>query len=146
MHELKWYIAAVVIEICVAGDPRNVVHTNYYLVRAATLEEAYDRAEALGRAEERQWQNPEGAEVCARFWGIHDIQVFGDDFEDGVELFYEERIGVPQAEINSLLLNREVLGEENLNEWLESEFTKSPNYLDAEVAKELMEGFGKKRS
>ena len=44
MSESKWFIAALVIEIRVTGDPRNVVHTNYHLIEAMTPEEAFDRA------------------------------------------------------------------------------------------------------
>jgi hypothetical protein len=49
----KWYLADIVEEIRVAGDWRNVVHTNLILVRADSPDEAYEKAMALGNREIR---------------------------------------------------------------------------------------------
>jgi hypothetical protein len=48
----KWYLAEIVEQITVEGDPRSVVHTNLVLVRADSPEEAYQRAIELGAAGE----------------------------------------------------------------------------------------------
>lgn len=45
----KWYVAELVEEITVVGEPLNVVHKNLVLVRAGSPQEAYDKALALGR-------------------------------------------------------------------------------------------------
>ena len=49
-EDAKWYLADLVEEITVEGDPRNVVHTNMTLVRADSPEEAYQKAVQLGTA------------------------------------------------------------------------------------------------
>lgn len=46
----QWYVADIIIEIVVQRDPRNVVHINTVLVRAANDEEAYLKAIELGRS------------------------------------------------------------------------------------------------
>lgn len=44
----KWYLADIVQQITVEGDPRSVVHTNLVFVRADSPEEAYEKALELG--------------------------------------------------------------------------------------------------
>ncbi|WP_127081917.1 DUF4288 domain-containing protein [Dulcicalothrix desertica] len=42
----------------VEENPRNVVHVNIVLVRADSPEEAFDKAEELGRENEHTYLNP----------------------------------------------------------------------------------------
>jgi hypothetical protein len=49
----KWYVAEIVAQIAVEADPRSVVHTNMVLVRAGSPEEAYAKANGLGKSQER---------------------------------------------------------------------------------------------
>ena len=46
----KWYLAELVEEITISGDPRNVVHTNLVLVRADSAAEAYEKSLAEMKA------------------------------------------------------------------------------------------------
>ena len=39
--DAKWYLAEIVEQISVEGDPRSVIHTNLVLVRADSPDEAY---------------------------------------------------------------------------------------------------------
>jgi hypothetical protein len=66
----QWYLADIVIEITVEGDPRNVVHTNLTLIRADSPEEAFGKANEWGRAGEQTYLNPAGARVVFRFRGL----------------------------------------------------------------------------
>jgi len=54
----KWYLAALIKEIVVEGDSRNVVHKNLVLVRADSPEQAYQNALDLGKQSEICYENP----------------------------------------------------------------------------------------
>jgi hypothetical protein len=91
----RWYLAGLVLEHTIEGDPRNVVHVNTHLIEAGSPEEAYRKANALGRASELAYANTEGKQVRVAFRGLRDLDVIHDNLEDGAELFYEERVGIP---------------------------------------------------
>jgi hypothetical protein len=88
--DAKWYLAEIVQQITVEGDPNNVVHNNMVLVRADSPEDAYARAVELGAARELSYENPEGKGVTIRFKGLHDLNVIHDELEHGAELIYSE--------------------------------------------------------
>ncbi len=56
----KWYLADMIEQITVEGDPRIVVHTNVVLIRADSPEEAYQRAMKLGADLNRSYENTGG--------------------------------------------------------------------------------------
>lgn len=109
-HHAKWYVAEIVLEITVAGDPRNVLHRNLVLVRADSPEEAYAKALALGRDSEASDVNPEGFEVQFRFRGLAALNVIHDELEHGAELLYEESVGVKNEEVEKWIPPKEQLG------------------------------------
>jgi hypothetical protein len=106
----KWYLAEIVEQITVEGDPRNIVHTNLVLVRADSPEEAYQKAMELGAAGERSYENPEGQCVTFRFRGLHDLNVIHDILEHGAELIYWENPDFDEPRIRQWLTPREELG------------------------------------
>ena len=107
----KWYLADIVQEITVEGDPRNVVHTNLILVRADSPEEAYEKAMELGTAGDQSWENIDGKRVTFRFRGLHDLNVIlSNKLEHGVELSYNENIGMDEAAIQKWVTPKEELG------------------------------------
>jgi hypothetical protein len=107
--DAKWYIAKVVEEITVEGDPRNVVHTNFLLIRADSPEEAYDKAFVLGKDDEDNYQNPSGKTVRVRFCGLSGLNVVHGDLEHGTELLYEENIGIPTEKVEEKILSKDQL-------------------------------------
>jgi len=58
--DAEWYLAHIVETITVEGNPRYAVHTNMVLVRADSPDEAFAKAEELGRAGEIAYENPAG--------------------------------------------------------------------------------------
>jgi hypothetical protein len=84
--DTKWYLADIVQEITVEGDPRNVVHTNLVLIRADSPEEAYEKAMELGTAGDQSWENADGKRVTFRFRGLRELNVIHDELEHGAEL------------------------------------------------------------
>jgi hypothetical protein len=106
----RWYLAELVIEYTVDGDPRNVVHVNMHLVEADSPEHAYEKAMALGRASEQGYANSAGREVRVVFRGLQNLDVIHDPLEDGAELAYTEKVAVPEAELRGLLRIKKDLG------------------------------------
>jgi hypothetical protein len=85
--DARWYLAGLVLEHTVEGDPRNVVHVNTHLIEADSPDEAYQKANALGRAGELEYANSDGKQVRVAFRGLRDLDVIHEDLEDGAELF-----------------------------------------------------------
>jgi hypothetical protein len=138
--DARWYLADVVLEHAVEGDPRNVVHINIHLVEAESPERAYEKAIALGQASAQVYANPDGREVRVTFRGLRDLNVIHDELEDGAELVYEESTGVPEDRLSTWLRAKEQL----------TIFSKRvskrdvPNYMPGSVMKSLEEaGFSR---
>ncbi len=106
----KWYLANIVQEITVDGDPRNVVHTNLILIRADSPEEAYQKAMELGTAGEDSYENIDGKRVTFRFRGLRELQVIHDELEHGAELSYREDIALDEPTIQKWVAAKEELG------------------------------------
>jgi hypothetical protein len=101
--DAKWYIADLVMECQIEGEPRNVVHINIVLVRADSPEEAFQKAEELGKEGENSYLNPNNQQVIWLYRGLRDLQVIHDELEDGAELMYEEKIGISEDEVQAIV-------------------------------------------
>jgi catechol 2,3-dioxygenase-like lactoylglutathione lyase family enzyme len=107
---MNWYLAELVMRFDVQDDPRGVVHVNTCLVEAADADEAYDKALALGRDSEQDYENSAGRRVRARFIGLRELTEVHEPLEDGSEISFQERIGVSDLEARRLVARREELG------------------------------------
>jgi catechol 2,3-dioxygenase-like lactoylglutathione lyase family enzyme len=107
---MNWYLADLVVRIEVAGDPRSVVHVNSCLVEAADADEAFAKAQELGRQYDSVDVNPSGRRVLSRFIGLRDLVAIHEPLEDGSEILWEERVGLSDIEIQRLVSRREQLG------------------------------------
>lgn len=135
-----WYLAELVMEIMVEGDPRNVVHQNLTLIRADSPDEAYDKALRLGRDGETAYDNPAGRHVEIRFKGISDLDEIYDELEDGAEITFHHRVGVSREELKSLVLPRN-----RLRAFLPAKRAEGPDYASGEILSEVGRRFGIKR-
>jgi hypothetical protein len=98
----EWYLATLVMEILVEGDPRNVVHRNLFLISACSPEEAYGKAVLLGQRGEMAYDNAAGLQVRHRFHGIADLDTLIDgELADGAELAFEQTVGLPEDQIRA---------------------------------------------
>ena len=129
----KWYVAEVVEEITVEGDPRNVVHLNLLLIRADSPDEAYERALRLGKQAEIKYENASDKQVSIRFRGLKHLGVVHDELEDGAELRYSERIAVTEQEMAKLLTPKE-----QLEVFRPIRPSEGPDYSSQEVIQEAM--------
>lgn len=101
--DAKWYIAELVMECRIEGELRNVVHVNIVLVRADSPEEAFEKAEQLGRAGEDSYLNSTNQKTIWIYRGLRGLNVIHDELEDGAELMFEEKIGVSEAAVQNMI-------------------------------------------
>ena len=106
----KWYLATMVEEISVEGDSSKVVHKNYMLIRGESPEDAYYKAQELGKKSDVSYDNPAGRLVQITFKGLSELNVIHDELEHGAELLYEELIGLSEDQIEALVRPKEALG------------------------------------
>jgi Domain of unknown function (DUF4288) len=133
--DARWYLADVVLEHTVEGDPRNVVHVNVHLVEADSPERAFARASALGREAEQVYKNTADREVRVTFRGLRELNVIHDALEDGAELMYEESIQVPEDELTTWLRRKDELAVFRKREACLKR--DAPNYMPESVMKSL---------
>jgi Domain of unknown function (DUF4288) len=134
--DARWYLADIVEEIRVEGDPRNVVHTNLVLVQADSPEEAYEKAVQLGFQGEQCYENPEGKKVTCRYRGLRDLNVIHDELQHGAELTYEEQVDVSEPDIQRWIPSKEELGV-----FAPVRRSQAPDYASGEVLRELRAKF-----
>jgi hypothetical protein len=134
--DAKWYLAEIVQEIKVEGDPRNVVHTNTVLIRADSPEEAYEKSVKLGKEHETSYENPDGKTVTFHFRSLHDLNVIYDELEHGAELTYTEGVGMDEEEIRSLISEKSGLGV-----FAPISPSKGPDYASGDIIREVYDLF-----
>ena len=138
--DAEWYIAEIVEEIIVANDDRNVIHRNLVLINAHSPDEAYNRAIALGKGGETEYENPLGQRVVIKFRGLSSLDVIHDLIEHGAELRFLESVSVPEAEIIKLLKSKE-----QLEVFQDIGPRRGPDYASKEVVDEAIELMAKNR-
>ena len=135
--DAKWYLADIVLEITVEGDPRNVVHTNLVLIRADSPDDAYEKAIELGTAHEASWENIDGKHVTYRFRGLRDLNVIiSSKLEHGVELSYHENVGMDEAALQKWVTPKDELGV-----FSPIDPSTGPDYRSSDIVEKLYEEF-----
>ena len=92
------------------GDSRNLVYVNTHLVEAGSPEEAYEKAQTLGRSAEEDYANTEGKAAKLLFRGLRGLSVIHELLEDGAEIMYSADIGVSEEQLEKWSTPRERLG------------------------------------
>ena len=108
-NDAEWYLAELVQELVVAGDPRNVIWRNLTLIHASSPDDAYEKALDLGRAGDSEYLNPAGNLVTTRFRGISFMDVIHDTLEHGAELLFHSETQVSEEQVAKLLRSKEEL-------------------------------------
>lgn len=130
----KWYVAKLVVAISVGHRKKVTVHINTVLVRADSPSEAYDKALALGRQERLAYRNTAGEKVRIRFLGLRDLSVIHDELTHGCELVFSERLGKTISQAKALVSRKRELGV-----FAPIVPTRAPNYMSADIVRELKE-------
>ena len=137
--DARWYLAYIILEHIVEGDPRNVVHINTHLIEAESPEQAHEKALALGSGSELEYANTDGKRVRVVFRGLRELNVIHDALEDGVELAYSETVEVPEERLRGWITPKEQLGV-----FAPIEPNRGPNYMPESVMQMLeAEGFSR---
>jgi Domain of unknown function (DUF4288) len=127
--DARWYWADLILEFTIEGDDRNIVHINTHLIEADSPEQAYQKANDLGRGGADEFTNTDGKRVCVAFRGLRALDVVHDELQDGAELFFDEQVGLSEHEIREKVQSREELAvfapRQNRGD--------CPNYLSQEV-------------
>src|SRR5580704_1950572 len=134
--DAKWYLAEIIEQIAVDGEPRHVIHTNVVLIRGDSPDDAYAKAVELGTAAEISYENPEGKRVAIRYCGLRDLNVIHGELEHGTELIYSEDIGMDDAAIQQYISPKEELGV-----FAPRKVSSGPNYISGDVVDELRKKF-----
>ncbi len=137
--DAKWYIAELVMEFQIESDSRNVVHVNIVLIRADSPEEAFEKAEQLGREDEDTYKNPDNHTVTVTYRGIRALNVIHDELEHGAELMYEEKIGVCEDKLQAMLTPKSELA--IFRPWQPKD-SSVPDYSSKEVMEEVRRMMG----
>jgi hypothetical protein len=130
--DATWYLADIVEEIRVEGDPRNVVHINTILIEASSPEEAFDKATRIGLESEQSFPNPEGQVATFRFRGLRNLVLIHEEIEDGAELRYAEHVGVDEATIETWVTKKD-----QLSVFAKARSADGPNYASGEIMEAL---------
>ncbi len=137
--DAKWYIAELVMEFQIEGDSRNVVHVNIVLIRADSPEEAFEKAEQLGREDEDTYKNPDNHTVTVTYRGIRALNVIHDELEHGAELMYEEKIGICEDKLQAMLTPKSELA--IFRPWQPKD-SSVPDYSSKEVMEKVRRMMG----
>ena len=136
-----WYVAELIMELTVDGDPQNVVHKNLVLIKAASPEEAYQKALELGKAGENSYSNPKGKLVTTKFRGLGHLDVILDALEHGAEIQFEEHVDVSADQIKKWIHRKE-----ELNVFLAIEQSSASDYSSGEIMNEVEKMVDEKRN
>ncbi len=91
----NWYLAEI-IERCVPNDDdtrplrRCIVYGNIHLIKANTIEEAYDKADKIGKEGSYTFKNANKRDMKWEYLGIGDLLPIYEDIEDGAELMFTD--------------------------------------------------------
>jgi len=133
--DAKWYLAELVMECRIEGEPRNVVHINIVLVRADSPEEAFEKAEQLGREGEASYLNPTNQKIVWIYRGLRALNVIHDELEHGAELVFEEKIDVSEDAVQNMITTKSQLNVFRSDELGDS---SRPNYGCKEIMEEAL--------
>jgi hypothetical protein len=81
-----WYSARIIMKCIVGKEMSNYLFDEQIrLIEANTPEDAYEKALAIGRNEESEYENLEKEKVKWIFEGLYDLDIVGE-LVDGVEI------------------------------------------------------------
>jgi hypothetical protein len=107
--EMEWFLAEPIQQFTLANGDGPSVWVNTVLVKANSIEQAYEKALKFGEAYNEKYVNSDGIEVTASFRGLRNLYLIYDQLEDGAELLYEEFDEISEEEIAEMVKPKEQL-------------------------------------
>jgi hypothetical protein len=84
----RWYVAILVMECQIANQPDGTVDLQVRVIQANSHDQAYEKAQSLGRKAEERYTNVSGDEVAWVFKGLHDLdEIYDGILGDGTEVW-----------------------------------------------------------
>jgi hypothetical protein len=107
-NDMEWFLADLIQQFTFE-DGSHRVWVNTILVKATSIEEAYEKALGFGEVYNSSFTNTDQEEVKVFFRGLRDLFLIHDKLEDGAELIYEEYEEVTEDEIAAMVTPKEKL-------------------------------------
>ena len=108
--DMEWFLAELIQEFNFANGDAPLVWVNTVLIRASSLDEAYEKSLALGANYNESYKNTDDEVVTVRFRGLRDLLLIYEKLEDGAEILYSEYDEITEAEIAEMVTPKEQLG------------------------------------
>jgi hypothetical protein len=106
--DMEWFLADLIQQFTFV-DGSHSVYVNTLLVKATSIEEAYEKAMGFGQVYNYSFTNTDQQEVKVSFRGLHELYLIYDKIEDGAELIYEEYEEITEEEIAAMVTPKEKL-------------------------------------
>jgi hypothetical protein len=85
---MKWFVTVLVMKCQVGSDPRELWDEQVHLLRASGAEDAFARAQKLGKGEAHSYLNSHGEKVSWNFVGIGELQeLLESRIRSGIEVY-----------------------------------------------------------
>ena len=107
-QDMEWFLAELIQQFTYL-DGSHSVYVNTKLVKATSLEQAYEKALKFGEAYNESFTNTDQEEVKVSFKGLRDLYLIYYRLEDGAELLYEEYEEITEEEITAMVTPKEKL-------------------------------------
>jgi hypothetical protein len=106
--EMEWFLADLIQQFTFV-DGSHSIYVNTILVKATSVEQAYEKALEFGEVYNYSFTNTDQEEVKVSFRGLRDLYLVYDKLEDGGELIYEEFEEITEEEIAGMVTPKEKL-------------------------------------
>jgi hypothetical protein len=106
--DMEWFLADLIQQFTFK-DGSHSIYVNTILVKATSVEQAYEKALKFGEVYNYSFTNADQEEVKVSFRGLRDLYLIYDKLEDGSELIYEDYEEMTEEEIAALVTPKEKL-------------------------------------
>lgn len=114
-----WYVGSYVSRFIELGSNRNedpetrfVTWENTVLVKAKSLDEAYDKIDLIGREHSTPYKGgPDAMDVQWAYEGVTQVLPVYEKLEDGVEIMWSERKGIKLKNIRASVRQKGEFGQ-----------------------------------
>jgi hypothetical protein len=106
--DMEWFLADLIQQFTFV-DGSHSIYVNTILVKATSIEQAYEKALGFGEVYNYSFTNTDEEEVEVSFRGLRDLYLIYDRLEDGAELIYEEYEEITEEEIAAMITPKEKL-------------------------------------
>ena len=127
--DMEWFLADLIQQFKYV-DGSHSIFVNTILVKATSIEQAYEKALGFGEAYNYSFTNTNQEEVKVSFRGLRDLYLIYDKLEDGAELIYEKYEEITEDEIAAMVTPKEKLTAFDAHSPEQSE-TVTPNQAEA---------------